>query len=83
MSMNKSEKRELLFMNHKVEASKLRRYLETCSHAIEQFLQLKTTSEDSIIFKLGMMPEKLVRIMLQYVSVSSRYTSTSLPGCAI
>ena len=35
-SINKSEQSELLFQNHKVEASKLHRYLETCGHALEQ-----------------------------------------------
>ena len=51
-SIKKSEQSELLDQNHKVEASKLRRYLETCGRALEQFLQLKTSSEDSVIFLL-------------------------------
>ena len=48
------------FIQHdKVEASKLRRYLETCVRALEQFLQLQTYSNDSIVF--GMPFDRLVR----------------------
>ena len=43
------------FIQHdKVEAFKLRRYLETCGRTLEQFLQLQTSSNDSIVFLLGM-----------------------------
>ena len=43
------------FVQHdKVEDSKLRRYLETCGRALEQFLQRQTSSNDSIVFLLGM-----------------------------
>ena len=42
------ERSELLFQNHKVVASKRRHYLEACGRALEQFLQLKTSSEDSL-----------------------------------
>ena len=45
----------------KVEASKLRRYLETCGRALEQFLRLQTSSNDSIVFLLGMPFDRLVR----------------------
>ena len=39
------------FVQHdKVEDSKLRRYLETCGRALEQFLQRQTSSNDSIVF---------------------------------
>ena len=51
------------FIQHdKVEASKLCRYLETCGRAFEQFLQLQTSSNDSIIFLLGMPFDRLVRV---------------------
>ena len=49
------------FFNDKVEASKLRRYLETCGRALEQFLQLQTSSNDSIVFLLSMPFNRLVR----------------------
>ena len=45
----------------KVEGSKLRRYLETCGRALEQFLQRQTSSNDSIVFLLGMAFDRLVR----------------------
>ena len=45
----------------KVEDSKLRRYLETCGCALEQFLQRQTSSNDSIVFLLGMAFNRLVR----------------------
>ena len=50
------------FVQHdKVEDSKLRRYLETCGRALEQFLQRQTSSNDSIVFLLGMAFDRLVR----------------------
>ena len=50
------------FVQHdKVEDSKLRRYLETCGRALEQFLQRQTSSNDSIVFLLGMPFDRLVR----------------------
>ena len=51
------------FVQHdKVEDSKLRRYLETCGHALEQFLQRQISSNDSIVFfLLGMPFDRLVR----------------------
>ena len=50
------------FVQHdKVEDSKLRRYLETCGRALEQFLQRQTSSNDSIAFLLGMAFDRLVR----------------------
>ena len=45
----------------KVEDSKLRRYLKTCGHALEQFLQRQTSSTTSISFLLGMPFDRLVR----------------------
>ena len=42
-------------------ASKLRRYFETFGRALEQFLQLRTSSNDSIVFLLGMAFDRLVR----------------------
>ena len=51
-----------LFVQHdKVEDSKLRHYLETCDRALEQFLQRQTSSNDSIVFLLGMPFDRLVR----------------------
>ena len=50
------------FVQHdKVEDSKLSRYLETCGRALEQFLQRQTSSNDSIVFLLGMAFDQLVR----------------------
>ena len=50
------------FVQHdKVEDSKLRRYLETFGRALEQFLQRQTSSNDSILFLLGMPFDQLVR----------------------
>ena len=59
------------FIQHdKVEASKLRRYLETFGRALEQFLQLQTSSNDSIVFLLGMPFDRLViGVEHHYVSV--------------
>ena len=53
-SINRSGAPNFFIMHDKVEASKLRRYLETCSCALEQFLQLQMSSNDSIVFLLGM-----------------------------
>ena len=50
------------FVQHdKVEDSKLHHYLETCGRALEQFLQRQTSSNDSIVFLLGMAFDRLVR----------------------
>ena len=50
------------FVQHdKVEDSKFRRYLQTCGCALEQFLQRQTSSNDSIVFLLGMAFDRLVR----------------------
>ena len=43
-SINKSGTPNFFIQHDKVEASKLRRYLETCGHALEPFLQLQTSS---------------------------------------
>ena len=48
-SINKSERSELLDQNHKVEAFKLRRYLQTCHRALEQFLQPKTSPKTPLL----------------------------------
>ena len=60
-SINKSCAPNFLIQHDKVEASKLRRYLETCGRALQQFLQLQTSSKDSIVFLLGMPFDRLVR----------------------
>ena len=60
-SINKSGAPNFFIQHDKVEASKLRRYLETCGRALEQFLQLQTSSKDSIVFLLGMPFDRLVR----------------------
>ena len=60
-SINKSGAPNFFIQHDKVEASKLCRYLETCGRALEQFLQLHTSSNDSIIFLLGMPFDRLVR----------------------
>ena len=58
---NKSRAPNFFIQHDKVETSKLRRYLETCSRALEQFLQRQTFSNDSIIFLLCMPLDRLVR----------------------
>ena len=60
-SINKSGAPNFFIQQDKVEASKLRRYLETFGRALEQFLQLQTSSNDSIVFLLGMPFDRLVR----------------------
>ena len=66
------------FVQHdKVEDSKLRRYLETCGRTLEQFLQRQTSSNDSIVFLLGMPFDQLVRGEHHYVSVRSRFSVSS------
>ena len=60
-TINKSGATNSFIQHDKVEASKLRRYLETFSRALEQFLQLQTSSNDSIVFLLGMPFDRLVR----------------------
>ena len=60
-SINKSGAPNFFVQHDKVEASKLRRYLETCGRALEQFLQRQTSSNDSIVFLLGMAFDRLVR----------------------
>ena len=42
-SINKSLEENYFIMHDKVEASKLLRYLETCSPALEQFLRRQTS----------------------------------------
>ena len=60
-SINKLRATNFFIQHDKVEASKLRRYLETCGRALEQLLQRQTSSNDSIIFLLGMPLDQLVR----------------------
>ena len=61
LSIYKSGAPNFFIQHNKVEASKLRRYLETCGRALEQFLQLQTSSNDSIVFLLGMPFDQLIR----------------------
>ena len=42
-SINKSRAPNFFIQHDKVEASKLRRYLETCGRALEQFIQRQTS----------------------------------------
>ena len=49
-SINKSRAPNFFIQHDRVEASKLRRYLETCGRALEQFLQRQTSSNNSIVF---------------------------------
>ena len=53
-SVNKSSAPNFFIQHDKVEDSKLRHYLETFGRALEQFLQRQTSSNNSIIFLLGM-----------------------------
>ena len=57
-SINKSGAPNFFVQHDKVEDSKLRRYLETCGRALEQFLNVLN---DSIVFLLGMPFDRLVR----------------------
>ena len=50
--INKLREANSFIQHDKVEASKLRCYLETCIPALEQFLQRQMSSDDSIIFLL-------------------------------
>ena len=61
-SINKSGAPNFFIQHDKVEASKLRRYLETCGRALEQFLKLQVSSNDSIVFLLDMPLDRLVRV---------------------
>ena len=61
LSINKSHVPNFFIQHYKVEASKLRLYLETCGRALEQFLQRQTSSNDSIVFLLRMPLDRLVR----------------------
>ena len=60
-TINKSGAPNFFSQHDKVEASKLRRYLETFGRALEQFLQRQTSFNDSIIFLLGIPLDRLVR----------------------
>ena len=60
-SINKSGAPNFFIQYDKVEVSKLRRYLETCGRALQQFLQLQTSSNNSIVFLLGMPLDRLVK----------------------
>ena len=75
-SINKSGAPNFSIQHDKVEASKLRRYLETCGHALEPFLQLQTSSKDSIVFLLGKPLDRLVRgrASLRDQSMHSRFS---------
>ena len=60
-SINKSGVPNFFIQHDKAEVSKVRHYLETCGRALEQFLQRQTSSNNSIIFLLGMRLDRLVR----------------------
>ena len=60
-SIKQSDAPNFFVQHDKVEDSKLRRYFGTCGHALEQFLQRQTSSNDSIVFLLGMPFDRLVR----------------------
>ena len=60
-SVNKSRAPNFFIQHDKVEASKLRRYLETCGRTLEQFVQRQMSSNDSIVFLLRMPLDRLVR----------------------
>ena len=59
-SVNKSGAPNFFIEHDKVEDSKLRCYLETFGRALEHFLQTNVLN-DSIIFLLGMLFDRLVR----------------------
>ena len=60
-SINRWRASNFFIQHDKLEDSKLRRYLETCGRALEQFLQRQKSSNDSIVFLLGMPLDQLVR----------------------
>ena len=62
----------------KVEDSKLRRYLETCGRALEQFLQRQMSSNDSIVFLLGMAFDRLVKGRTSVAQYSGNELSCNL-----
>ena len=57
-SLNKSREANFFIQHDKVEASN---YLETCSRALEHFLRRQTSSDDSVIFLLGMPLDRQLR----------------------
>ena len=58
-SINKSGAQNFFIQHDRVETSKPRRYSETCGRALEQFLQLQTSSNDS--YSACMPLDRLVR----------------------
>ena len=60
-SIHKSGAPNFFIQHDKVEVSKLRRYLERCGRALEQFLQRQMTSNNSIVFLLRIPLDRLVR----------------------
>ena len=60
-SINKSRAPNFFIQHDKVEDYKLCHYLETCGRALEQFLQRQMSSNESIIFLLSMLLDRLVR----------------------
>ena len=60
-SINKSRAPNFFIQHDRIEASKLRRYLEACGRALEQFLHRQTSSNDTIVFLLVMTLDQLVR----------------------
>ena len=82
-SINKSRAPNFFIQHDKVEASKLCRYLETCGCALEQFLQRQMSSNDSIVFLLGMPLDRLVRSRASLREHAQYVYLTPPPGCAI
>ena len=60
-SIKQSDALNFFVQHDKVEDSKFCRYLEICDLALGQFLQRQTSSNDSIVFLLGMAFYRLVR----------------------
>ena len=64
-SINKSGAPNFFVQHDKVEDSKLRRYLETCGRALEQFLQRQTSSNDSVAIA-----EKIITFLMDKKSIA-------------
>ena len=75
-SINKSGAPNFFIQHDKVEASKLRRYLETCGHALEPFLQLQMSSNLTtplFSYSASRLTDWL-GVAHHYVSVRSRFS---------
>ena len=73
-SVNKSGALNFFIQHDKVEDSKLRRYLETFRHALEQFLQRRTSSTTPLSSYSACRSTDWYGVEHHYVSVRSRFS---------